>query len=133
MTEAEYIAALEASKEAVWIKKFLEEVGVVPSAMKPMPLYCDNSGVVAQAKEPRSHMKTRHIEHKYHIIRHHVEKGFVKFLKVHTNLNVSDPTTKALPRPKHEQHRIAIGVREMISMMQLYSCRLCWASKHSVL
>ena len=61
-TEVEYIAASEASEEAVWIKKFLEEVGVVPSAMNPMALYCDNSGVVAPAKETRSHMKTRHIE-----------------------------------------------------------------------
>ena len=69
MTEAEYIAASEASKEAFWIKKFLEEVGVVPSVMNPMALYCDNSAIVAQAKEPRSHMKTRHIEHKYHIVR----------------------------------------------------------------
>src|SRR3989337_211144 len=82
-TEAEYIAASEASKEAVWIKKFLEEVGVVPSAMNPMALYCDNSGAVAQAKEPRSHMKTRHIKRKYHIIRQHVEKGYVKILKIH--------------------------------------------------
>ena len=60
-TEAEYIAASEASKEAVWIKKFLEELGVVPSALNPMELYCDNSGAVAQAKEPRSHQKSRHI------------------------------------------------------------------------
>ncbi|XP_040254033.1 secreted RxLR effector protein 161-like [Aegilops tauschii subsp. strangulata] len=107
-TEAEYIVALEASMEAVWIKKFLEEVCVVPSAMNPMALYCDNSGAIAQAREPRSHMKTS----KYHIIRQHVEKGFVKVLKVHTDFNVSDLMTKALPRAKHEQHRVAIGVKE---------------------
>ena len=61
--------ALEASKEAVWIKKFLEELGVVPSVMNQTAIFCYNSGVVAQAKEPRSHMKTKHIERKYHIIR----------------------------------------------------------------
>ena len=69
-----------------------------------MTLYCDNNGVFAQAKEPRSHMKTRHIERKYHIIWQYVEKGFVKVLKVHMDLNVLDPTTKALPWVKHEQH-----------------------------
>ena len=31
-TEAEYIAASEAAKEAVWIRKFVSELGVVPSA-----------------------------------------------------------------------------------------------------
>ena len=49
-TEAEYIAASEASKEGHWIKKFLTELGVVPSAKDPMELYCDNSGAVAQTR-----------------------------------------------------------------------------------
>jgi len=112
MTEAEYVAASEASKEAVWIKQFLEDLGVVPSALDPVEIYCDNSGAVAQAREPSSHHKTRHIQRKYKLIRHHVEEGLVKVRKVHTDLNVSDPMTKPLPRAKHEQHRIAIGVRE---------------------
>ena len=91
-----YIAASEASKEAFWIEKLLEEVGVVLNVMNTMAPYCDNSRVIAQAKEPRSHMKTRHIERKYHIVRH-VEKGYVKILKTHTDFNVSDPMMKALP------------------------------------
>ncbi|XP_040251457.2 uncharacterized protein [Aegilops tauschii subsp. strangulata] len=111
-TEAEYVAASEASKEAVWIKQFLEDLGVVPSALDPVEIYCDNSGAVAQAREPSSHHKTRHIQRKYKLIRHHVEEGLVKVRKVHTDLNVSDPMTKPPPRAKHEQHRIAIGVRE---------------------
>jgi len=56
-TEAEYIAA----SEAVWIRKFISELGVVPSCSSPIDLYCDNSGAIAQAKEPRSHQKSKHI------------------------------------------------------------------------
>ena len=54
-TEAEYIAAFDTTKEAVWIKKFINELGVVPSIVGPIPLYCDNNGAIAQAKEPWSH------------------------------------------------------------------------------
>ena len=54
-TELEYIAASEAAKEAVWIKKFITELGVVSSIVHPILLYCDNNGAIAQAKEPRSH------------------------------------------------------------------------------
>src|SRR3989337_599258 len=104
-TKAEYVAASEASKQAVWIKQFLEDLGVVPSALDPVEIYCDNSGVVAQAREPSSHHKTRHIQCKYKLIRHHVEEGLVKVCKVHTDLNVSDPMTKPLSRAKHEQHQ----------------------------
>ena len=50
-TEAEYIAASEAAKEGVWIKKFLIELSVFPNASSPLNLYCDNSGAIAQAKE----------------------------------------------------------------------------------
>ena len=67
--EAKYIAASEAAKEAVWIRKFVSELGVVPSASSPMDLYCDNSGAIAQAKEPRSHQKSKHILRHYHLIR----------------------------------------------------------------
>ena len=113
-TEAEYIAASEASKERYWIKKFVTELGVVPSAEDPMELYCDNSGAMAQAREPRPHQKSKHIERHYHKIQDFVDKGYVKVCKIHTDLNVSDPMMKPLPRAKHEQHRLAIGVRELM-------------------
>ena len=54
-TKAEYIAALDAAKEVVWIKNFVFRLGVVPSITNPMDVYCDNNGSIAQAKEPRSH------------------------------------------------------------------------------
>ncbi|XP_031266392.1 secreted RxLR effector protein 161-like [Pistacia vera] len=47
-SEAEYIVASEAAKEAVWIHKFMTELGVVPNMVYLITLYCDNTGVVAQ-------------------------------------------------------------------------------------
>jgi len=67
-TEAEYIVASEAAKEAVWIRKFISEFGVVPSCSSPIDLYCDNNGAIAQAKEHRSHKKSKHILRRYHMI-----------------------------------------------------------------
>ncbi|TYK25935.1 gag/pol protein [Cucumis melo var. makuwa] len=64
--EAEYVAACEAAKEAVWLKKFLHDLEVVPNMNLSITLYCDNSGVVANSKEPRSHKRGKHIERKYH-------------------------------------------------------------------
>jgi hypothetical protein len=61
MMEAKYIVASEATKEVVWIRNFISELGVVPSASSPMDPYCDNSRAIAQAKEPRSHKKSKHV------------------------------------------------------------------------
>ncbi|KAL2480412.1 cysteine-rich RLK (RECEPTOR-like protein kinase) 8 [Abeliophyllum distichum] len=43
--EAKYVASFEAAKEAVWLKKFLMDIEVVPVSSQPMTLYCDNNGV----------------------------------------------------------------------------------------
>ena len=55
--EVEYITASEAAKEAVWLKNFPLDLGVVPSVQSAITLYCDNSGAVANSKEPRSHKR----------------------------------------------------------------------------
>ena len=52
--EVEYVAASDAAKEAVWLKKFNTELGVAPSLIGPVLLYCDSSGAIAQAKESLS-------------------------------------------------------------------------------
>ena len=72
------MAAYEASKEAVWLRKFLKYLEVVPNVDEPMTLYCDKSGAVANSKEPRSHKRSKHFERKYHLIREIVQRGDVK-------------------------------------------------------
>ena len=67
--EADYIAASEAAKEVFWLKNFLMDLEVVPTAQSAITLYCDNSGAVANAKEPMSHKRGKHIERKYHLLR----------------------------------------------------------------
>ena len=67
--EAEYVAACEAAKEVVWLKEFLYDLGVMRIEQVLITLFYDNSGVVAQSKDPRNHKKGKHIERKYHIIR----------------------------------------------------------------
>ncbi|KAA0053196.1 gag/pol protein [Cucumis melo var. makuwa] len=47
--EAEYVAACEAAKEAVWLKKFLTDLEIVPNMHLSITLYCDNSGAVANS------------------------------------------------------------------------------------
>jgi hypothetical protein len=110
-TEAEYVAASEAAKEAVWIKKFVTELGVVPSILDPVTLYCDNNGAIAQSKEPRSHHRSKHILRRYHLIREYVKTEQVKVCKVLTDDNVADPLTKALSQVKHEGHVRSMGMR----------------------
>ena len=63
--EAKYAAVYEVAKEAVWLKKFPVALKVVLASLCPITLYCDNSGAVAQSKEPRNHGKGKHLERKF--------------------------------------------------------------------
>ncbi|GJW13194.1 hypothetical protein Tco_0017327 [Tanacetum coccineum] len=100
-TEAEYIAAYDASKEAVWIQKFISRLGVVPTIEEPISMYCKNTRAIAIAKESGITKGARHYRVKVHYIRKVIEFGDVKIEKVHTDDNLADPFTKALPYPKH--------------------------------
>jgi hypothetical protein len=110
-TEAEYIAAAEAAKEAVWIRKFLIGLGVVPLAAEPLPLYCDNNGAKAQAKEPRSHHRSKHVLRRYHLIREIIHRGDVRIEKVSSEDNIADPLTKPLSQNSFERHVHKSGIR----------------------
>lgn len=39
--EVKYIVASEVDKKTTWIKKFILELGVIPSIMDTIELYCD--------------------------------------------------------------------------------------------
>ncbi|GJV61359.1 retrotransposon protein, putative, ty1-copia subclass [Tanacetum coccineum] len=80
--KAEYIAAFDASKEAVWVRKFISGLGVVPTIEKPINMYCDNTRAFAIANE----------------------SGITK------DDNLADPFTKALAFPKHSELTRNIGM-----------------------
>ncbi|GJW73675.1 retrotransposon protein, putative, ty1-copia subclass [Tanacetum coccineum] len=64
-TEAEYIAASEAAKEAVWIRKFIDELGIVPLNDYPIKMNCENSAAIIIAKESGIQKGAGHFQRKY--------------------------------------------------------------------
>ena len=109
--EVEYGAVYEAAKEVVWLKKFLFDLGVMRMKQVPITLFCDNSGAVAQSRDPRNHKRRKHIERKYHIIRDIVARGDVIVAKIDNANNQANPFTKALPQKTFESQLEGMGVR----------------------
>ena len=93
------------------MKEFLSDLGVIPSAWCPMKIFCDNTSVIVLAEESKFHKRTKHIKRCFNSIRDQVKEGDYEICKIHTDLNVADPLTKPLPRPKHDQHQNSMGVR----------------------
>ncbi|GJV40751.1 retrotransposon protein, putative, ty1-copia subclass [Tanacetum coccineum] len=78
--KAEYIVAFDASKEAVWVRKFISRLGVVPTIEKPINMYCDNTNESGITKG------VRHFHAKVHYLRKVIEMvGDKKLRKIHTD------------------------------------------------
>jgi hypothetical protein len=45
---------VETKKEGIWIKKFIEELDMVPSIEVPLKLFYDNSGAITHIKESKA-------------------------------------------------------------------------------
>ena len=115
--EAEYVAASEAAKEAIWLRNFLMDLDMIPDLPKIITIYCDNSGAVANSKEPWTHKASKHIEHKYHLIQDIVKRGEVVVAKITSADNLVDPFTKSLPAKAFDRHVEGMGIRCMATDM----------------
>eukprot|EP00253_Pinus_taeda_P007655 PITA_07655 len=112
-TEAEYVAAVEATKEIVWLRKILEDLQV--KQVQSTPLMIDNTSAIKLAKNPKFHDCTKHINTKYHLIRHHVEAKTIHLHHCSTNEKIVDIFTKALGREKLEGFRTMLGLTNIPS------------------
>ena len=66
-TEAEYIALRHAAREAVWIRRFINEMKL--KAIEDLTLHGDNEISIALTKNAESQHRTKHIDFQHHYIR----------------------------------------------------------------
>ena len=107
-TEAEYVALCSATQEVVWLRRLLAGIGFVQE--EATTLNEDNQGTIALAKNPNNHLRTKHIEIKYHFVREVVERKEIQILYCATDKMIADVMTKPLPKTKFEEFRSAMGL-----------------------
>eukprot|EP00253_Pinus_taeda_P003453 PITA_03453 len=86
-TEAEYIATSYASKEAIWLKGLLDEIG---RTQEKVNVLCDSQSAIHLATNLAYHSRTKHIDVRYHFLRHVIYGRKVALQKVHTRENCAD-------------------------------------------
>ncbi|KZV56298.1 hypothetical protein F511_00295 [Dorcoceras hygrometricum] len=106
-TEAEYMAATEAIKEALWAKGFCEEMKI---SHGEVVIYCDNQSAIHLMRNPRFHERSKHIDIRLHFIREVIESGRIKVDKIGTEDNPADALTKSIPFGKFKHCLEAVQV-----------------------
>ena len=96
-TEAEYMAVTEAAKEAIWLQGLLEDLGVV---QKQVNVFCDSQSAIHLAKNQVFHVRTKHIDVRYHFVREIIEDEKILLQKIGTAENPADMMTKVVTSTK---------------------------------
>jgi hypothetical protein len=71
-TKVEYIAVIEAVKEALWLTSLVRELGILQVGIS---LYCDCQSAIYLAKNRVYHARTKHIDVRFHKIKELVATG----------------------------------------------------------
>ncbi|KAJ9542196.1 hypothetical protein OSB04_028702 [Centaurea solstitialis] len=91
--EAEYVAAASCCSQALWMQTQLRDYGYT---FNKIPILCDNKSAIVILENPVQHSKTKHIDIRYHFLKHQVEEGNVEMYFVNTEFQLADLFTKAL-------------------------------------
>ena len=106
-TEAEFMAATEAVKEAMWLRGLHGELSM---GRKETIVYCDSQSAIHLTKDQMFHDRTKHIDVKYHFIREVIAQGNIVVKKIGTEDNPADMLTKPLPVTKFKYCLDLVGV-----------------------
>lgn len=110
-TEAEYVAAVSAGQEMIWIRHLLSELGFKVEG--PSTLYCDNQAAIQVANDPQHHGRMKHLDLRFYWLRDVVEQGLIKPVYKETKLQTADIMTKALHRVLLQSHYRALGLSDI--------------------
>ena len=106
--EAEYMASSDATREAIWLRRLLDGLKLLPPG--PTTIYNDNMGTIALSKNPVNHDRAKHIDLRVHFLREHCNAGTVDLVHVPSADNVADGFTKVQPVELFLHNRDAMGL-----------------------
>ena len=103
---------MHVAKEAVWLHLLILQV--FKSILPPMTLFSDNKSAIALAKDHQYHVRTKHINIRYHFIHWIIEEGKIWLIYCPTEDMIADVFTKCheLTRPHRRTVWYVLGGRE---------------------
>ena len=107
-TEAEYIAASDAAREAIFLHRQAQELGMPQSSVIILE---DNQGCIKIANNDDGIKKrTKHIDVRYHHIKQLVRSGFIQIKYCQTVNMLADIMTKPLNKTRFAKLRALLGI-----------------------
>ena len=94
-TEAEFYSLGDGLKEFLYVHNLLSEFMIIASLSK---IYLDNKGAQYLAQNYVNNNRTKHLDVRYHFIRHYVHQKLIQLCHIPSKQNLADLFTKGLGR-----------------------------------
>lgn len=109
-TEAEYQALTEATKESMYLRGLIYELGI--PQFSEGSVYCDNQGAINLTTAAKFHDRTKHVRIKFNFVREAVQSKTIKLLHESSENMIADILTKSLAKERHLIITKALGMDE---------------------
>nr|GEZ59377.1 retrovirus-related Pol polyprotein from transposon TNT 1-94 [Tanacetum cinerariifolium] len=108
--EAEYVSLSASCTQVLWMRTHLTDYGF---HFNKISTYCDSKSAIAISCNLVQHLRTKHIDVRYHFIKKHVVKGTSELYFVKTDYQLADIFTKALPADRFNYLVRRLGMRSL--------------------
>ena len=109
-TEAEHIAFGHVSREAIWLRRFLNKLQILAQPIASVTFYGNNETNITLTKNAESQHWTKHTNVQHHYIRELVDEGELKVKWIFSTNMLTDGSTKALSTDTFRRHRSDLGM-----------------------
>ncbi|GJT13738.1 hypothetical protein Tco_0860780 [Tanacetum coccineum] len=107
LAKAEYVAAIGCCAQVPWIKSQLDGYDIL---YEKVPIFCDNTSVIAISNNPVLQSRTKHIDIRYQFIRDHNLKGDIELHFVPTDLQLAYIFINPLAKPSFTRLVAELGM-----------------------
>ena len=107
-TEAEYIAATDATRHTTWLRKLLHDTDKKNTT--PTPHHIDNRSAVLIAASKAPTKRRKYIDIRHHYLQHHVADNAITVHRIPTHQMQADIFTKPLHRARFQELRAALHI-----------------------
>ncbi|GKE05085.1 hypothetical protein Tco_1397103 [Tanacetum coccineum] len=105
--KAKYVAAAGCCASILWMKSQLSDYDI---HYKMVPIFCDNTSAIAISNNPVLHLRTKHIDIRYHFLRDHILKGDIELHFIPTEYQLADIFTEPLDELTFTRLKAELGM-----------------------
>lgn len=111
--DAEYVACLEATGNALWMREFILGLQITDIICKLLKTYCDNDSARRFVLNDNVTCKSKFLEVKHLVLKEKVRDQLVSIIGAPTSLMLAVTLTKALAPKTYNEHVNNMGLKEL--------------------